>query len=211
MKATDGVIALKARDVAALNDCAVQIEKLAALLDVPERCIQRANTVKQLANKKRWIDAFSELGRLQHEVIQYLEGEDDDPAAAAKSRKDDALLIIIGGWLESGRCFTTLILDHYTKDSSNVLREPRLVEMFNDEVKGLKPPYADHALIKAILEFLPGLKQKVSVGLHDPVPEPDVKWMQEHFQKLVIQAAAVETESESKATSSQPVAPAGKQ
>ena len=183
IKATDGVIALKARDVAGLNDCAVQIEKLAELLEVPDRCVQRANRVKQQANQRQWIAAFAELGRLQHEVVQYLDGEDEE--TRGPSRKDDALLIVMGGWLQGGRSFSRLILDHYTDKSSNILREPKLVEILNDEVKAMKPDYLKKPLVQEMLKFMPEVHKRVDVDLYDPVPKPDVEWLHENFSKII--------------------------
>jgi hypothetical protein len=176
IKATDGVIALKARDVAGLNDCAVQIDKLAIQLAVPEKYVQRANAVKVAANRKRWVEAFSELGRLQTEVMAYLE---DDAG-----RRDDALFVIVGAWLQGGACFTDIIAENYTPYGSGVLREPKLVRRFSDELKSLKEETRSHKAIAAVIDFLPAVFKTVNIGFEGSVPLDGVKGLHDGFVRI---------------------------
>ncbi len=176
-KASDGVLALKGRDVEALNDCAAQIEKLASKLGVPSSYLQRANIVKHHANQQRWIEAFMELGFLQHQIMSSFEARPD--------QKDDAVLVVIGGWLQAGRCVTSLIQDHYNAQTSSILREPRLVQLMIKEVGKINAEYQADPVFKQVLEFLPIVRKTVDVELRAPVPPEGVKVMNEGFDRLV--------------------------
>ena len=54
IKASDGVLALKARNLEALKNAADQIEVLARKLGATEGELGMANTVKIYANKNQW-------------------------------------------------------------------------------------------------------------------------------------------------------------
>ncbi len=176
MKASDGVIALKGRDMEALNACAEQIEKLAVKLNVPGKNLQRASIIKHHALASRWVDAFMELGFLQREVSRTLEA---DPA-----QKDEALLIVVGSWLQGGRCVTSLIAKNYTDASSSILREPKLVQILIGEMNKIPQSYKDDPVVQEIIKFLPEVQKSVNVGLHDPIPLATVKQMHERFSQL---------------------------
>jgi hypothetical protein len=177
IKASDAVVALKARDVEGLNQSAEQIEQLALKLGASKKELGMAETVKRYANNGRWLDAFMALGFLQRNVLSYLRENPD--------KKPQAVLIIVGGWLQGGRCVTHVVADHYTPDVSNILREPRLVDLIKKNMEELPPAYLSDPLVAKITGLLPEIKKRVNVGLHDPVKEEDVKWLHETFDGLI--------------------------
>jgi hypothetical protein len=176
-KGSDGVLALKARDIEALNDCAGQIEKLAARLGVANNYLQRGNIVRHHAGQQRWMEAFLELGFLQQQIMTSFE--------ANPAQKDDAVLVILGGWLQAGRCVTSLISDHYDARASNVLREPKLIELMIRECKRIKPEYQADPVYKQVSDFLPIARKLVDVKMTDAVPKENVTALQEGFDRLV--------------------------
>jgi hypothetical protein len=176
MKASDGVLALKGRDMEALNACAEQIEKLASKLNVPSKNLQRASIIKHHALASRWAEAFMELGFLQREVSRTLE--------ANPAQRDEALLIIIGSWLQGGRCITSLIAKNHTPASSNILREPKLIQIMASELNNVPQSYKDEPVVQEIIKFLPEVQKNVNVGLRDPIPLEVVQQMHERFTYL---------------------------
>lgn len=179
IKASDAVIALKARNVEALNLSAEQIEQIALKLGATRRELGMAETVKRYANQSRWLDAFMALGFLQRSVLNYLRENPD--------RKPQAVLIIVGGWLQGGRCVTHVIADNYGAEVSNILREPRLVDLIKKNMDELPPAYLSDPLVMKITGLLPEIKKRVNVGFHDPVKLEDVKWLHSTFNSLVME------------------------
>lgn len=182
IKASDAVLALKARNVEALNLAAEQIEQLALKLGATKKELGMADTVKRYANSSRWLDAFLALGFLQRSVLNYLRENED--------KRPKAVLVIVGGWIQGGRCVTDVIGKHYSGELSNILREPRLVAMILDEMQALPPDYLGDPMVKKILDVLPEIKAKVNVGLREPVKEENVKWLHETFDSLVLNVTA---------------------
>jgi len=178
VKASDAVLALKARDVEGLNQAAEQIQQLALKLGASNKELGMADTVKRYANQGRWLDSFMALGFLQRNVLSYLK---ENP-----ERKPQATLVIVGGWLQGGRCVTHVIDENYTPDASNILREPRLVELIKKNMDDLPPAYLSDKLVTEIDNTLPEIKKRVAVGLHDPVKAEDVKWLNGTFEQLVV-------------------------
>jgi hypothetical protein len=121
------------------------------------------------------------LGFLQRKILNYLKEHEE--------RKPQAVLIVVGGWLQGGRCVTHVISQNYTPDASNILREPRLVELIKKNMEELPPIYLNDPLVTKITNLLPEIKKRVNVGLHDPVKPEDVKWLHETFGKLVLEVA----------------------
>ncbi len=181
IKASDAVLALKARNVEGLNQAAEQIQQLAIKLGASTKELNKADTVKRYANASRWLDAFMALGFLQRDVLSYLK---ENP-----EKKPQAVLVIIGGWLQGGRCVTHVIDQHYNPEVSNILREPRLVELMNKNVQELPPAILADPVVAKIAKLLPEIKTKVNVGLHEPVKQEDVKWLYQTFNDLVLEIA----------------------
>jgi len=185
IKASDGVLALKARNMEALNTCAEQIEKLATRLNVPAKNLQRAAIIKHHALARRWVDAFMELGFLQREVSRTLEGKIIEDTEVARTQVSEAFLIVVGSWLEGGRCITSLIAKNHTTESSNILREPMLIGMMIKEMSMLPESHKADPVVQEIMKFLPEVQKSVNVGPRDPIPLETVKQMHERFSQLI--------------------------
>ena len=179
IKASDAVVALKARNVEALNRSAEQIEQLALKMGATSRELGMAQTVKRYASENRWLDAFMALGFLQRSVLNYLREHPE--------KTPQATLVIVGGWLQGGRCVTNVIDQNYGPDVSNILREPRLVDLIERNVGELPQPFISDPLVVKIKALLPEIRKRVNVGFHDPVKQEDVKWLFATFDSLVLE------------------------
>src|SRR3954454_4232089 len=128
VRIADGVMAVKARDVELLNKAASDIETLAKRMGVADSDLNRARAVRAAANKKEWLNVFMELGFFQQDIMKKLE----DKESSARTT-----LLITAGWLQGARYTSTLIEDHYTAATSNLLREPKLIEALGKKMEGL--------------------------------------------------------------------------
>jgi len=184
VRATDGVLALKARNVEDLNDCAEDIEKLAHSLGVDPVFLQKANIVKHHAGRQEWIEAFMHLGYLQQDVMRRLDMNAEE--------RNDAVLVIMGGWLQGGRIMTHVILEYYDKATpdtrvhiSNILREPQLVALMIRELDKLDDEVKQDPRFAPVLEFLPTVFEKINIGMHDAIAKEDVAALHAEFDRLV--------------------------
>jgi len=177
VKASDGVLALKARNIEALKNAADQIEVLAKKLGATQGELGMANTVKIYANKSQWFNAFLALGRLQRDVLNYLRSNPE--------KTDQAILVIVGGWMQGGRCVTHVIDENYDDYVSNILREQKLVDLIRENMEKLAPVYLNDPLVAEIIKELPTIRKRVDVGFKEPVKQADVKELYKTFDGFV--------------------------
>lgn len=204
VKASDAVMALKARDLEALNNCAEQIDLLARNMGATDGELGMAGTVRHYANKKQWFSAFLALGRMQRDVTNYLE------SSTEKKKRDLAILVGVGAWLQGGRVVTHVIDANYTDWSSNVLREPRLVALIQENLASIDPGYLNDELVSKIMKALPDIHRLVDVGLSDPVKRADVKELHVTFTSFVeaVMEVKVETKPQPEVPVKTPTLPA---
>jgi hypothetical protein len=176
VKIADGVMAIKARDVQSLNDCANQIEALAKKLGVKDEEMIRAKAVRAHANKEEWLQVFLELGFLQSDIMKSLRNQGN-----AKRRP----LIITGGWMQ-GLQYTSLVISkHYTPETSNFLREPVLVKAMQSELNGLPDDAKANAKVAALINEMPGILTLVNIPLDGTVPQDSVKKLNDASKRVV--------------------------
>ena len=180
IKASDAVMALKARNVEALKASADQVELLARKLGVTDAELGMANAVRRYAEDRQWFDAFSALGNLQRNVLAYLKKPENE------GKRPQAAMVVIGGWLQGGRCVTSVVDENYTDLVSNVLREGRLVVLLQEHIETQLPPEAlNHPFVQKLLGLFPEIHKRVDVGFDYPVPQEATKWLHQTFDGLV--------------------------
>jgi hypothetical protein len=175
-RVVDGILALQAQNLEALNESAAEIEQLARRLGVGEGELSRAQDVQRAANKKDWLTVFSEIGRLQADVIRSLN---------AKGREDIRPLVIAGGWTQGAKYMAQLIDTHYSPGASNFLREPGIVAQLQQEMDKLKPDTRANPAVKAIVEALPEIHSMVDIPKDGAVPQDQVKRLRDLSTSIV--------------------------
>jgi hypothetical protein len=176
VKIADGVMAIKARDVESLNDCAGQIETLAKKLGVKDEEMSRAKTVRAHANKGEWMQVFLELGFLQSDIMNSLRSQGN-----AQRRP----LIIAGGWVQ-GLQYTSLVVSkHYTAETSNFLREPTLVKSMQAELNALPAEVKGSPKVTALISEMAEIYSLVNIPLDGTVSQDGVKKLQDISKRAV--------------------------
>lgn len=165
IRIADGIMAVQAKDAELLGKAASDIEKLAKKLDVSDGDLARARRARSLANEGKWLDVYRELGFLQQDIMQKLEEKADDPRSS---------LLMISGWVQGSRYTSRLILQYYSDESSNILREPLLVKALIAKYERL-PAKAKQVSSVAILgKTLPEMHKIVNVKIDAPIAKDQV-------------------------------------
>lgn len=165
LRIADGIMAVQAKDAELLGKAASDIEKLAVKLKVADSDLARARRVRALANDGKWLDVYRELGFLQQDIMQKLEENPKDQRSS---------LLMISGWLQGSRYSSKLILAHYSKASSNILREPLLVDALIKKCQALPEGTKKLASVEIISKTLPSLHKIVNVGLDAPIEKDQI-------------------------------------
>lgn len=165
VRIADGVMAVQAKDAEMLGKAAADIEKLAAKLKVPEGDLARARKARSMANEGKWLDVFRELGFLQQDIMQKLEQNPKDPGST---------LLMVAGWVQGSRYTSQLIGDNYSDASSNILREPLLVEALIKKTADLPDAVKKAPSVAKIIAELPKMKKIVDVKIDQPIKKESV-------------------------------------
>ncbi len=182
MRIADGIMAIQARDAEFLGECATDIEKLAPLVGVSDADLQRARRVREHANAGEWLKVFMELGFLQQDILQTMQKDE-------KNRGD---LVIASGWMQGARYTTRVILDNYSDESSNIVREPMLVAAILEKLSTQPPAVKEHPAVALINQNLPKVKELIDVAIDEPIAKRDIEQIQEMadaYATQVLQAA----------------------
>jgi hypothetical protein len=165
IRIADGVMAVKARDVELLNKAASDIETLAKRMGVADADLNRARAVRAAANKKEWLNVFMELGFFQQDIMKKLE----DKESASRTT-----LLIVAGWLQGARYTTALIEDHYTAATSQLLREPKLIDALAAKMESLPANAKQNAAVSKMREALPKIGKIINIPLDGSIPKESV-------------------------------------
>lgn len=166
VKIADGVMAIKARHLEGLNECSRQIEELAKKLGVSEQEMTRAKTVRAHANKDEWLRVFLELGFLQTDIMRSLR------AQGGEVRRP---LIIAAGWMQGLHYTSKLIVEHYSAENSNFLREPMLVKAMQEELQQLPDNVKNRPKTAALIRALQELHSILDIPLGGSVSLENVR------------------------------------
>ncbi len=166
MRMSDGVLAIKAQDSEKLGAIATDIESLAEKLDVPEEKLERAKKVRSHASRGEWPKVFLELGFLQADVMKTM---DED------GNKNRRAILIAAGWLQGARSISGIVLDRFSADSAELLREPLLVKTLKADLEAVKEPARQSAQVKALIKALDGIFPLLNIPMHSNPSEADVK------------------------------------
>lgn len=163
----DGVMAIKARDAAKLNECANDIEKLGKKLGVTDEDLKRAKLVRSFANQAEWGRVFLELGFLQQDIERILQREANTPGKAPVQK-----ILYAAGWLQGARYTSRLVHDNYTPKTASLLREPLLVKHLKADLDSTNLP--KEGILLKLSEALGRLETLVNVQLHTGLTKESV-------------------------------------
>lgn len=181
VRIADGVMAVKARDVELLNKAASDIETLAKRIGVADADLTRARAVRAAANKKEWLNVFMELGFFQQDIMKKLED---------KENASRTTLLIVAGWLQGARYSSALIEDHYTPATSNLLREPKLIEALAAKIDSLPASVKQNAVVAKVKETLPNILKIIDIPLDGSIPKEQVGELHRLSTEVVKSAVA---------------------
>jgi hypothetical protein len=165
VRIADGVMAVKACDAELLNKCASDIEKLAQKMGVKDSELSRARAARAAANNNEWLKVFMELGFLQQDIMQKI---------ADKENSVRGDLLVVCGWMQGARYTTTIVGSHYTKNASNILREPLLAKALNQKVEQMPENVKKNVTVAKMLEVLPKMQKILTIPLDGSISKEDV-------------------------------------
>jgi hypothetical protein len=148
----EGFIAVEAQESEEVKKIGRSVLNLAAAVGVRKSVTARSNAIIEAADKKNeegWISARKELDGALQDVKQAMIELHDEQLAQ---------LVSLGGWLRGTEALTAVVVKNYSKDSSELLHQPTLLEYFQRRVDGLEPRLKSNVLVAKIQKRLPEIK-----------------------------------------------------
>ena len=157
----EGFIAVEAHDAAQVKAVGSSVLRLARALGVQPTVMRRSQSIVDLANKNDWPAVRREWDAVLPEVQEGMK--------QVKSEKLSQL-VSLGGWLRGTRALTALILQHYSADDAELLRQPALLDRFEKQLSQMHPN-ANVAKMHAGIEQMKSLVARSD----EPVSEQSVR------------------------------------
>ncbi len=165
VRIADGVMAVKAKDAELLNQCASDIERLAKKMGIVEADLSRGRAVRAAANKGEWLQVFLELGFFQQDIMKRIES-DGNPTRGT--------LLIVAGWMQGARYTTGLVLDNYTPELSNFLREPLLAKALLAKLEALPAAVKEKPAVQTLRSVIPEMVKILDIPLAGTISKEGV-------------------------------------
>ena len=126
----EGFIAVEAHDAAEVKEVGSAVLTLARGLGVQPAVMRRSRSIVEHADKNDWSAVRKEW-----------DGVLPDVQEGMKQLKSEQLsqLVSLGGWLRGTKALTTLILQRYSVEDAELLRQPALLDRFEAQLGKMAP------------------------------------------------------------------------
>jgi hypothetical protein len=139
----EGFIAMEAEDSAEVKNIGNTVLKLARALGVEERALRRSRSISEHADKNEWAAARQEwdgvLSDLENGII--------------KLRSEHlSQLVSLGGWLRGSEALCALVLQDYSPERAELIRQPGMLDSLEKQLLGMKSEIRGRPMIAKMLE-----------------------------------------------------------
>jgi hypothetical protein len=121
----EGFVAVEARDAAEVKEVGSAVLTFARGLGVERTAMRRSRSIVELADKNDWSAVRKEWDEVLPDVQQGMKQLQSEKLSQ---------LVSLGGWLRGTRALTALILQQYSAESAELLRQPVLLDRFENQL-----------------------------------------------------------------------------
>ncbi len=157
----EGFIAVEAHDAAEVKEVGSAVLTLARGLGVQPTVMRRSRSIVEHADKNDWTAVRREW-----------DGVLPDVQEGMKQLKSEQLsqLVSLGGWLRGTKALTALILQRYTPEDAEILKQPALLDRFEKQLSEMSP----NASVSKIREGVQQMRTLVASS-SEPISEKAVR------------------------------------
>ena len=124
----EGFIAVEATDAAEVKSVGRAVLTLARGLGVERAALKRSRSIVEHAEKSDWPAVRKEWDGVLPDVQQGMNELESEPLAQ---------LVSLGGWLRGTEALTALVLQNYSPENAELLRQPALLDYFEKQLAGM--------------------------------------------------------------------------
>jgi hypothetical protein len=172
----EGFIAMEAEDSTQVKNLGSTVLGLARGLGVEKRALRRGRSIIELAEKDEWTAARQEwdgvLSDLESGMIEL------------KSTQL-AQLVSVGGWLRGTEALSALVLQKYSPERSELLRQPALVSYLEKQLLAMSSDPQAAPIVGKLLDAIRKIRFLVE-SEDGPLPEESVREIHRICDEIVL-------------------------
>jgi hypothetical protein len=161
----EGFIAMEAKDSTEVKNLGNSVLSLAGGLGVRERALRRSRSIMEFAEKNEWSEARKEWDG----VLSDLETGMIDLKSA-----DLAQLVSLGGWLRGTEALSALVLQNYSPERSNLIRQPALIDYLEEQLNAMSSDIRARPIVVKLLDGIQTIRSLVE-SENGPLSEETVR------------------------------------
>jgi hypothetical protein len=171
----EGFIAMEAQDSTEVKNIGNRVLALAQGLGIEERAVRRARSIIDLADKGEWNEARKEWDR----VVSDLESGMIELKSAELSQ-----LISLGGWLRGTEALSALVLQNYSPERAELIRQPGLANYLEKQVLAMSSDVQRRPMLVKLVGGIGSIRALVE-SESGPLPKETVQKIHEICEDLV--------------------------
>lgn len=148
----EGFIAMEAKDSTEVKEVGNSVLKLARGLGVRERALRRSRSIMDLADRAEWSRARKEwdsvLSDLEKGMIEL-------------KSSDLTQLVSLGGWLRGSEALSALVLQDYSAERAELLRQPGLIDYLEKQLLDMNREIRRRSLVAQMLNGIRAIRTMV--------------------------------------------------
>lgn len=149
----EGFIAVEAQDAAQVKDLGRTALTLARALGVERVVLRRSRSIVDDASRNDWVATRNEWDGVRADVR--------DGMIELKSERL-AQLVSLGGWLRGAEVMSALLLQSYSSDRAELLRQPGLLEHFEKQLAAMSKESRNDPIIARLRDGIQQVRRLTS-------------------------------------------------
>jgi len=158
----EGFIAVEAEDLAEVKKLGRAVLTLSRGLGVEKWALRRSRSIVEHAEQGHWRAGREEWDGLLPDVQQGMN---------ALRSQDLAQLVSLGGWLRGMGALAGLVVQNYTPEDAELLRQPALLDEFQAQLAKIGGPSRSKALLARMREGIVRTRSLVAADENEISPE----------------------------------------
>jgi hypothetical protein len=148
----EGFIAMEAEDSTEVKNIGNSVLKLARALGVEKSALRRSRSIIEYADKEEWVEARKQwdsvFSDLQSGMIEI-------------KSKELAQLVTVGGWLRGTEALSALVLQNYSPERSNLIRQPALIDYLEEQLHAMSSDIRARPIVVKLLDGIQTIRSLV--------------------------------------------------
>jgi hypothetical protein len=139
----EGFIAMEAKDSTEVKNLGNSVLSLAGGLGIRERALRRSRSIMELADKNEWSEARKEWDG----VLSDLETGMIEIKSAHLAQ-----LVSLGGWLRGTEALSALLLQNYSPERSNLIRQLTLIDYLENQIRAMSADLQGRPIVVKLID-----------------------------------------------------------